>query len=430
MQIITGPEQLPADIDVCIYGAGGAGAYLLSRFEALGQGGRVRRFADTYKSGRFHGLPVVALDELLQSFDPAREALVIASTYENDIARLLEQGGIDAFVSYKNVDRYILCRLACEALPEGERLTILDVGARYATRDPFWLPIPRGRLRVYGFEPDAEECDRVNAEAKALGLDYTCFPIALWSSAQTLNLNICPALPGSASLYPFDYALLNRWKVAHSTDEYVMGREMAEVRSVPLKTETLDHWREANAVAQVDFIRMNIEGAELEALRGGEGLLPQVLGLLAEVSTVDDGRPLFADMDVFARSKGFHFFDFFNLNHVGRGRSPLTVAKMPRVSHRAGQCTQAYPLYLRDPVDAQARGGDVSCWDRTRILKLAALAELHFQVEYAFELLAWGADLLEARGGAAGAADAAGLRALADKALALYRDKYDEFFCR
>jgi FkbM family methyltransferase len=427
MHIITQPTQLPAHLEVCIYGAGGAGAYLLSKFEALGQKARVRRFADTYKTGEFHGVPVISLDELLVSHDPAVEILIIASTHENEIARLLEQGGVEGCVRYKNVDRYILCRLACSALPEDERLTVLDVGARYATHDPFWLPIPPEKMRVYGFEPDEEECARVNAEAKALGLAYTCFPIALWSNKTILDLNICPGLPGSASLYPFDFALLNRWKVADNTDEYIMGREMADAYSVPLRTETLDHWREANAVASVDFIRMNIEGAELEALRGGASLLPQTLGLLAEVSTVDDGRPLFADLDVFARSQGFHFFDFFNLNHVGRGRSPLTVAKMPRVSPRPGQCTQAYPLYLRDPVDIQARGGDVAGWNKARVLKLVALAELHFQVEYAFELLYWGADLLHGQGDEAGARE---LHGLAETGLAMYRDKYEEFFCR
>lgn len=427
MANITRPEQLPPGLDVCIYGAGGAGAYLLSKFEALGQRARVRRFADTYKSGEFHGLPVVSLDELVVSFDPGRELLVIASTHENEIARLLEEAGVDEFVRYKNVDRFILCALACAALPQGERLTILDVGARYAHLDPCWLPIPPERLRIYGFEPDAEECERVNAEARAQGLDYTCFPLALWSRAETRTLNVCPRLPGSASLYPFDFALLDRWKVAGATDEYVMGLEMREVREVPLVTETLDHWRAKYVALGVDFVRMNIEGAELEALRGGTSLLPQVLGLLAEVSTVDDGRPLFADLDVFARGQGFQFFDFFNLNHVGRARSPLTVARMPRVSPRAGQCTQAYPLYLRDPVDVFARGGDVSGWDRTRILKLVALAEIHFQIEYAFELLHWGAALLTARGDATGAAD---LRGLAETGLARYREKYEEFFCR
>ena len=427
MANITRPEQLPPDMDICIYGAGGAGAYLLSKFEALGQRARVRRFADTFKSGEFHGVTVVSLDELVLSFDPEREALVIASTFENDIARLLEQAGIDEFVRYKNVDRFILCALACDALPEGERITILDVGARYAYHDPCWLPIPPERIRIYGFEPDTEECARVNAGAQDQGLDYTCFPLALWSRAETLTLNVCPKLPGSASLYPFDFALLNRWKVAGAADEYVMGREMEEVREIPLTTETLDHWREAYGIGGVDFVRMNIEGAELEALRGGTGLLPQTLGLLAEVSTVDDGRPLFADLDVFVRGQGFHFFDFFNLNHVGRARSPLTVAKMPRVSPRGGQCTQAYPLYLRDPVDTLARGGEVSGWDRVRLLKLVALAEIHFQIEYAFELLYWGSDLLRGRGDAAGAAQ---LGALAETGLARYRDTYEEFFGR
>ncbi|MBU1231066.1 MAG: hypothetical protein KKA55_00780 [Proteobacteria bacterium] len=75
MANITRPEQLPAGLDVCIDGAGGAGAYLLSKFEALAQRARVRRFADTYKCGEFRGLPVVSLDELVVSFDLGRELL-------------------------------------------------------------------------------------------------------------------------------------------------------------------------------------------------------------------------------------------------------------------------------------------------------------------------------------------------------------------
>lgn len=426
MRYITKIEQIPAERRVTIYGAGGAGAYLLSRFAEAGRQAQVTRFADTYKTGDFHGLPVVGPKELAAGFDPTAETLIIASTHEHSIAKMLTTAGVTDFLHYKNVDRFILCGLACAALPPGERLTILDVGARYAYKDPFWLGIPPERMRLYGFEADPEECARVNAETPA-GVEYTCFPLALWSSRGESTLRFCPRVPANSSLYPFDYAAMDRWKVSNGQEEYVMGQEMREVREIPLRTETLDAWSEANAVASVDFIRMNIEGAELEALRGGASLLPQTLGLLAEVSTVDDGRPLFADMDVFARSQGFQFFDFFNLNHVGRGRSPLTVAKMPKVSPRPGQCTQAYPLYLRDPVDTQARGGDVSGWNAVRLLKLVALAELHFQVEYAFELLDWGAELLAERGDATGA-DA--LRGLMQTGLALYRDKYDEFFCR
>ena len=42
MANITRPEQLPSGLDVCIYGAGGAGVYLLSRFVALAETGLAR----------------------------------------------------------------------------------------------------------------------------------------------------------------------------------------------------------------------------------------------------------------------------------------------------------------------------------------------------------------------------------------------------
>jgi hypothetical protein len=99
------------------------------------------------------------------------------------------------------------------------------------------------------------------------------------------------------------------------------------------------------------------------------------------------GRPFFSDLDVFLRGNGFHFFDLLGLHNMGRADSPVTSMHTPGLNPYQGQLIEAHGLYFRDPIASKLDLDD--SFTPARLLKLASIAEIYGQVEYAFELLGW-----------------------------------------
>lgn len=102
--------------------------------------------------------------------------------------------------------------------------------------------------------------------------------------------------------------------------------------------------REANAKGPI-FIKLDVEGAELDVLRGAEDTLKETCGLLIESPVRSSGGPQFIDIYGFLAARGFSLFDIVRLSHRGsdatlyqfysvfianrfdfRGRNPLRSA--------------------------------------------------------------------------------------------------------
>ncbi len=422
MRYVTSVEQLPQGARISIYGAGGAGRELLRQVRAAN---RVRavRFLDSKSSGELDGLPVLRFADYLGQHPGGDSLVVIASTHDDEIAWTLRQAGLHEFCSFKDSSRYILCNLLCALLPAAERFTLLDIGARDASADPRWLGIPPERMRLYGFELDEEGCAAMTREMSASGMEARFFPYGLWGARERRTFYSSQGHPGSSSFYPFNFAVFDRWKISDGKDVRHEGQFMRPVQEIAVELSTLDTWQAEQAVASVDFMKLNVQGAELEILRAGEKVLPEVVGLLVEVAFVENykGRPLFSDVDLWLRSRGFTFFEFISPLTVGRNASPVSTRLLPGYHHWHGQLVESHALYLRDPVALEAQGGDMAAFTFEKVLKLAALAERYFQVEFAFEVLLWAEGRFLARGELA---RAAALRGVIDSAAQGYQETF------
>lgn len=406
MRHITSVDELPQGAAISIYGAGGAGRELLRQVRASG---RVRavRFLDTSASGEADGLPVQRFVDFIAAHPGGDGPIVIASTHDAEIACTLREAGLSDFCSFKDSGRYILCNLICRLLPEGDRFTLLDIGARDADNDPRWLGLPPERMRLYGFELDEEGCAAMTRSMSAGGREARFFPYGLWGRAERRDFHHSLGHPGSSSLFPFNFEVFDRWKIFDGKGVRNEGQFMRPVQQIPVELSTLDRWRAEQDVASVDFMKLNVQGAELEILRAGETVLPEVMGLLTEVAFVENyaGRPLFADIDAWLRGRGFTFFEFISPLTVGRNASAVSTRLLPGFHHWHGQRVESHALYLRDPVALALQGADMDAFSFGKVLKLAALAERYFQVEFAFEVLAWLAGALRQKGDAARAAE-------------------------
>lgn len=307
--------------------------------------------------------------------------------------------------------RYILTDLAMESLTRrNQKLVVIDGGARDALTDDKWLRFRPDQLRLYGFEVDSEECNRLNEEARRLGQDFHCYPTGLWSHEGVATFYKTKE-PGGSSFFKPNNRLTDRWM-------YFQGRPFTEILAVAdvceLPVTTLASWQKKNQVPEIDFIKLNVQGAELEILKGAGTSLDGVVGLQIEMSFGQTyvGGPLFADLDTFLRDSGFAFFDCLSPNYVGRVASPVRTEVRQAVEYfrwPSRQLFEGHFLYLRDPIGLVGGEPNVKELSPDKALKLACFAEMWGQVEFAFEILKWLAANLRTAGNAAQASEIEGM---------------------
>jgi FkbM family methyltransferase len=180
------------------------------------------------------GVSFVMGDERLRLFAPPDEARV-------------------APIEVMNFDRYEPAETrAMDALTLGAR-QILDVGANigwYAVR--FAARLPQAHVHAFEPMPTAHAYLQRNVAANGLGERVTCYSHGLSDNSGSFKFFITPKGGTNASL-------LN-----------VSGSP--EARAVVGLTLTLDDWVANQGVAP-DFIKCDVEGAELLVFRGGQATL-------------------------------------------------------------------------------------------------------------------------------------------------------------
>lgn len=291
---------------------------------------------------------------------------------------------------YLRRERFLVCDAVAELLPANEPFTILEGGAGDSFRDPRWQAFDPERKRLYGFEPNREECDALNAKSREMGLDYRFYPIGLWRETCRLPLYENKSW-GGTSFYRQNTALTDRWKFESSTVTRLAKDTFYPTGTSEWDLTTIDKWAAETGVSDIDFLKLNVQGAEFDILQGATSILDNVIGLQVEVAFVVSyhDRPMFADVDKFLRSKGFTFFELIGHHCIGRADSPITAQQSPGLNGLYGQMIEAHGVYFRDPIDMVNQGLRIDHLTIPKLLKLAGFAEMYGQHEFCFELLRW-----------------------------------------
>src|SRR5262249_49269140 len=110
----------------------------------------------------------------------------------------------------------------------------------------------------------------------------------------------------------------------------------------PVETKRLDDIPE---VRETDFLKVDVQGAELLVFRGGERMLNDVLVVQTEVEFVPlyKDQPLFADVDTFLRGRGFQFH---RMSWTGRTFKPLILNNDANAA--MSQMLWGDAIYVRD----------------------------------------------------------------------------------
>lgn len=178
------------------------------------------------------------------------------------------------------------------------KLFFADVGARWGLQAP-WKTF-RDVINVISFEPDEEEYVRLN---KAKIENDICINKALFDKECTVELKLTKSR-GCSSVYEPNHAYLSQYP--NSQRFQVDQRET-------LTATSFDVLAKNKKIENIDFAKLDIQGAEFDVLVGGQEILSrELVGLEVEVSFVEiyKNQKLFAHVDCFVREKlGLQFQD-------------------------------------------------------------------------------------------------------------------------
>lgn len=168
----------------------------------------------------------------------------------------------------------------------GAPSVVYDVGAEAG----LFTVLARSRFpgcTVHAFEPLPEHHDRYRARVGAM--ERTALhTVALGAASSELPMHVTRASEAS-SFFP----------VADPGNAPVAERRVPVVR--------LDEYVALHGLPHPDLIKLDVQGYELEALRGGLGALSHARHVVAEVSFRElyVGQPLFHDVAAFLAERGF-----------------------------------------------------------------------------------------------------------------------------
>ncbi|MBC6479103.1 MAG: FkbM family methyltransferase [Hormoscilla sp. GM7CHS1pb] len=217
------------------------------------------------------------------------------------------------------------------------KVKIIDLGAGvYNTNLSYQSLIDLNLAHVIGFEPNPDELQKMLAN-KPENFDYLPYAVGDGKDA-TFNLTV---LPQCSSLYEPNRELLDLFSGLRPRP----GRPGAfgVVKRLPVQTRRLD---DIPNCAHSDYIKMDMQGAELDILKGAIETLKTTLIIEVEVEFIPlyQNQPLFGDLQCFLREQNFMFHKLLNIQ--GRPIAPMTYDKRGLKTY--SQALWADAIFIRE----------------------------------------------------------------------------------
>jgi FkbM family methyltransferase len=211
---------------------------------------------------------------------------------------------------YKEKDAFDYQKMLMEQYKGIDQVqTIFDVGAydgQTALRYAFLFP----KAQVYAFEPFPESFQQA-AELTKQEARIKPYPMAVSSSEGKALLNINEFAPTNS--------LLASNKIGNDVDHLTQTKRTEEVNTISLDTFCTNQ-----NITFIDILKMDIQGGELDALKGAEKLLKtQKIGLIyteVEFVSIYKEQPLFSDIELYLRQFGYSLYKIMNLKHNDNGQ--------------------------------------------------------------------------------------------------------------
>ena len=242
-------------------------------------------------------------------------------------------------------------------------IEVLDIGAALNDRPPYQSLVEAGRAHVIGFEPNVNECRRLN---ETYGSTHQFFPHFVGSGKSGTFFETNWNLTGS--LFEPNAELNENFQN--------LAEAMTLVARHPTDTIRLD---DLTDLPEIDYIKIDIQGGELGVFENALRILPNVLAIQTEVEFVEmyKQQPMFADVDIFLRKNGFQFHTFTGFGT--RAFKPMVIDG--NLNKGLRQYLWSDAVYFRDWMA-------LDLLPETKLLKMAVIAhEMYRSYDLAYKIL-------------------------------------------
>jgi len=185
-------------------------------------------------------------------------------------------------------------------------LVVFDIGCRWGFQDKWKRLLPN--IELIGFDADKAACETLGESEGVSANQVVAKALGAEKGQAELFVTIEPAC---SSLFQPDLELIK--------DRPALLQATSLVSVTPVELTTLDEYGIANGISETDFMKLDVQGAELNILKGSQHFLKSIRALEVEVefNPIYQGQPLFSDIDIFLRAQGFCLWRLSHLQHYG-----------------------------------------------------------------------------------------------------------------
>lgn len=210
-------------------------------------------------------------------------------------------------------------------------IDVVDIGANPIDGDaPYKSLLENQLVNLVGFEPNPKALEELN---KIKGPKETYLPNAVYDGTDQ-EIKFCQA-PGMTSLLEPNQRIL---EFMHGFPEWgkVISREN-------ISTKRLD---DIEQIQNMDYLKIDIQGGELEVFRNGQNRLEDCLVIHTEVEFIEmyENQPLFSEVEMFLRKFGMTFHKFEPL--TSRSIQPMMANQ--NIFEGISQIVYADAIFIKD----------------------------------------------------------------------------------
>jgi len=247
--------------------------------------------------------------------------------------------------------------------------SIIEIGALQidSKKEPFYELLEYfPSSRIYGFEIEKEVCDKMNLESLK---QITYYPYALGKTNEKRKLYITQH-PMCSSLY----------KPNEDLNKLYNNLEVTKlIKESEIETISLDFFAEKYEVIDIDFIKIDVQGSELDIFQGATKSLQNVLQIVCEVEFIPlyENQPLFGDVCNLLKKNDLIFNKFLDL--AGRSLKPIMLNNNPNL---ASQHMWSDAIFIKDIQKLENTSNE-------KLIKLSLLACVYNSYDLSYYILSY-----------------------------------------
>lgn len=258
----------------------------------------------------------------------------------------------------------------------GDSLVLFDIGACEGLSSVKYLKMfPNSK--VFAFEPVLKNYEQILKNKENYKLDnLNVYQLGLSSKKGSALFYLSSAPQKSNSLE-------NKVDFGNKSSSLLKPDKHNEIHpnikfedTIEIEIETLDSFCEDLNVCKIDFIHMDVQGAELEVLKGGLNMLPKINAVWLEVERVSlyEGQPLKDEIESFFKKHDFTCV-ISDLNHISGDQLWIKNAIVQQVDFLGKLYLLRVKLtsYIRSFIATLIGGLRYNLQLRTRVLRLIRL---------------------------------------------------------